>query len=1114
MRTRFGSLALALTTASTAVLATLVVAPAVPAAAAPVTINLDCRSIAPIIGNQYGTQTQTIDVAAPAQVLPGATFQLTTTSAVGNIASNQGAGTISSIKNLSMRFPVPANATYVSGSLSGGFNYGPGTPTITLQGSNTAGTLLFSIPGPIPADQNFQFPSLSLTFTATGPDHSTIVPRLGGSSYDDPGFTTTAVATSPISADVPTSCFPIAPNPALSTTTIVPLDTAPPVIALNTPADGGMYPQGGNVAASYTCDDGPFGSGVASCDGDVAAGSPIDTSTLGTFSFTVTASDANGNAATPVTHTYSVVPGGFDDTPPQIDLAAPANGATYLQGTTVGASYSCTDDSSGVATCAGDVATGVPIDTSAVGPRTFTVTATDNEGNPHTVVHSYRVLPAGVQQNWVAGDVTNRLPVDCDTLFGAFNESIPVTSNVAPVQTASGAQFAWDFAIGQDVIPTLNNGTNLLYRWKAPQGGHFVSAAFTGPGFKVNGPTIGVAANGMLELRIASVVDSSFLGFGDDPFTPPPFRAIVQADGGAGSVVRNQFDYFQLTTTFGGTSHCPAGEPNFSGRINPILTNTTVVDATPPAVTLSSPVHGQTYAPGASVLADFACTDDAGVPSCVGTVPNGSALDTSTSGTYEFSVASLDAAGNAAATHATYTIGDPSVSVTDASPAVEGPAASLAFDVTLSNPSSEPVTVTYQTTGQSATAPGDFVNASDVLTFEPGGPLTQTVTVQLVDDLAFEEDESLTLELVSAIGATIADGSGAGSITDDDPPAVAVADATATEGASASLAFDVTLAADPNFPVTLAYTTSDGTATAGSDYTATAGSLLFEPGGPLAQTVTVPVLDDTAFEGTATAAGDETVFLTVTTSTTGATAGATGTITENDPRPPIVQIGSTAMREGDAYNRAAKLVVTLNRPSTANVTVPYTTIAGSATTADYKAKTATLLFKPGQVTKTVSITTVADTIAEGDHAFTVRLTAASGALLGDRDGEVLLRDDDAPTAAGIEMAVSDVSVYETSPLNKNTTLVFTISLNRRPTTTVSATYAVQTVSAAPSTDFTPKPAKVISFTPTQQAKTLAVTVKGDSAVEPDELLRLVLSNPSAGLTITDAVGDGTIRNDD
>jgi hypothetical protein len=59
------------------------------------------------------------------------------------------------------------------------------------------------------------------------------------------------------------------------------------------------------VEADYRCEDEPGGSGLDSCTGDVADGAPIDTSSLGEKTFTVTARDRAGNVRT-VSHGYTV----------------------------------------------------------------------------------------------------------------------------------------------------------------------------------------------------------------------------------------------------------------------------------------------------------------------------------------------------------------------------------------------------------------------------------------------------------------------------------------------------------------------------------------------------------------------------------------------------------------------------------------------------------------------------------------------------------------------------------------------------------------------------------------------------------------------------------------
>ena len=126
------------------------------------------------------------------------------------------------------------------------------------------------------------------------------------------------------------------------------------------------------------------------------------------------------------------------------------------------------------------------------------------------------------------------------------------------------------------------------------------------------------------------------------------------------------------------------------------------------------------------------------------------------------------------------------------------------------------------------------------------------------------------------------------------PPVISVADAAVTEGDGAQLTFAVTLDRNWSGPApTVSYATSDGTASAGSDYTAGSGTLtlqwthtgsLIRPW-TLAGAITVPVTNDTVVEET------ETLTLTLS-SPVWATLGdavATGTIEDDDTAPEPVE---------------------------------------------------------------------------------------------------------------------------------------------------------------------------------------------------------------------------------
>lgn len=168
------------------------------------------------------------------------------------------------------------------------------------------------------------------------------------------------------------------------------VDFTAPKIAVHSPVAGATYTLGQQVAVDYSCTDEAAGSGIASCVAPVPQGGLLDTSHAGSFTFVVNATDGAGNRATasvPYTVTDPTPPP--DRTPPTVSIAAPADGAVYTLGASAAASYSCADEAggSGIASC-----TATSLDTSAVGIKVFSATATDKAGNTTTVTHSYWVL--------------------------------------------------------------------------------------------------------------------------------------------------------------------------------------------------------------------------------------------------------------------------------------------------------------------------------------------------------------------------------------------------------------------------------------------------------------------------------------------------------------------------------------------------------------------------------------------------------------------------------------------------------------------------------------------------------------------------------------------------
>jgi hypothetical protein len=125
--------------------------------------------------------------------------------------------------------------------------------------------------------------------------------------------------------------------------------------------------------------------------------------------------------------------------------------------------------------------------------------------------------------------------------------------------------------------------------------------------------------------------------------------------------------------------------------------------------------------------------------------------------------------------HATISVDDPSGA--ELSPV-------LAFTLTLSNPSASAVTMDVATADGTATKQLDYQPVAETVTFAPG-ETSKLVTVTIVDDALNEANETFTLGLSNAVGATIAKTTGTATILDDDPmPSLSVSDVSFPEGNS------------------------------------------------------------------------------------------------------------------------------------------------------------------------------------------------------------------------------------------------------------------------------------------------------------------------------------------
>ena len=448
----------------------------------------------------------------------------------------------------------------------------------------------------------------------------------------------------------------------------------------------------------------------------------------------------------------------------------------------------------------------------------------------------------------------------------------------------------------------------------------------------------------------------------------------------------------------------------------------------------------------------------------------------------------------------------------DAPPTIQFSAAALTVDegvgtaiitATLSGPSGLTVTVPYATSNGTATAGSDYTATSGTLTFAPN-QTSQTIRLPIVDDTLDEVDETVALALSTPTNATLGVSSTSTvTIRDNDvPPTVQFSTATLAVNESAGTAvFTATLRTDSSLPMTVAYATSDGTASAPADYTPISGTLTFAPN-QTSQTVTVAIVNDTLIEA------DETVALTLSTPTNaslGTSARTILTINDNDG-PPTVRFSAATLSVDEGIGTAV-ITATLSPASTLPVTVAYATSDGTATAgSDYTPISGTLTFAPHQTSQTITLPITNDTLDEVDETLSLTLSTPTNAVVGTATGTTLtILDNDGPTV--------DVHPLSTRVREGVSTAVLTVTLSAPSVQPITVAYASHDGTAAAGRDYTAI-SGTLTFAPGEQNKELSLPITDDAVLlEADETVQVSLVNPT-GATLGATTASVTIVDND
>jgi Calx-beta domain len=220
---------------------------------------------------------------------------------------------------------------------------------------------------------------------------------------------------------------------------------------------------------------------------------------------------------------------------------------------------------------------------------------------------------------------------------------------------------------------------------------------------------------------------------------------------------------------------------------------------------------------------------------------------------------------------------------------------------------------------------------------------------------------------------------------------IAVSDASVieTDAGTRALSFRVAYSGKGVTGVTVAYATSAVTATSGSDYTDVAGTAALPAGGCKCRTIVVDVAGDLDVELA------ETLRIDLSDPVKAAIKDGVGigTIVDNDT--PSISVADVSLAEGDAGSSTATFTIAMSSVSPHVVEVGYATADVTATAGvDYTAGAGTLVFAPGETSKTVDVAVAGDTDHELDEQATFTLSTPVNAVIADDVAKLTIVDED------------------------------------------------------------------------------------------------------------------------
>ncbi len=327
------------------------------------------------------------------------------------------------------------------------------------------------------------------------------------------------------------------------------------------------------------------------------------------------------------------------------------------------------------------------------------------------------------------------------------------------------------------------------------------------------------------------------------------------------------------------------------------------------------------------------------------------------------------------------------------------------FPISVNPVSATAITLSYATAPGSATSGSDFTAVTAGSISIPINTASAVARVVIASDVTVETLETLTATISNASSGTIVTNQGLGQITDNDTAVLSIASISQAEGNAflTPMPFIARLSNPVQGQVRVTVNSANGTATAGSDYTALAATMLTFPSLSVQQAIPVSITGDTQLES------DESFILNLSaleipvgiSAISLSPAAIVGTIQNDD----LVALSLNDVRgpEGTANPVQFNFTATLSSASAIPVSVNFNTVDDTAlSTSDYTARSGTLTFAPGELSKTTAVAISNDNLREPDERFHFALSAASaGTTLPARAAIGTIENDDFVAVPGL-----------------------------------------------------------------------------------------------------------------